>query len=60
MEALCVKLEDNTFNWRVQAKILSEVAACMGDSCARVVEGFWKKVANDGLVNRTAAVREEA
>lgn len=60
MEALCVKLEDSTFNWRVQVKILSEVAACIGDSCARVVDGFWKKVANDGLVNRTAAVREEA
>ena len=55
-----MKLEDNTFNWRVQAKILSEVAVCMGDACARVVDGFWKKVANDGLVNRTAAVREEA
>ena len=55
-----MKLEDSTFNWRVQVKILSEVAACIGDSCARVVDGFWKKVANDGLVNRTAAVREEA
>ena len=60
MEALCVKLEDNTFNWRVQVKVLSEVAASMSNSCARVVEAFWKKVANDGLINPTAAVREEA
>lgn len=60
VEALWSKLEDNTFNWRVQKQMLSEVAACMADTCKPVVVTYWRRVANEGLVNATAAVREEA
>lgn len=60
MEALWSKLEDNTFNWRVQKQILSEVAECMKDSCKSVTVTCWRGVVNKGLVDKTAVVREEA
>ena len=60
VEALWSKLEDNTFNWRVQKQMLCEVAECMADTCKPVVVMHWRKVANEGLVDATAAVREEA
>ena len=39
VEALWSKLEDNTFNWRVQKQMLSEVAACMADTCKKAGGG---------------------
>ena len=60
VEALWSKLEDNTFNWRVQKQILSEVGECMKDSCKSVTVTYWREVVNKGLVDKTAVVREEA
>lgn len=48
VEALWSKLEDNTFNWRVQKQMLSEVAACMADTCKPVAVTYWRRVANEG------------
>ena len=33
---------------------------CMADTCKPVAVTYWRRVANEGLVNATAAVREEA
>lgn len=60
MVALGSKLEDNTFNWRVQKQILSEVAGCMKDSYKSVTVTYWREVVNKGLMDKTAVVREEA